>query len=66
MEVAVQHGAYAERTEDYCQWDGDAPDNANQFVKFNTHKNQAFAIITLFVQPLLLYLLKNPNDPVAV
>ena len=26
MEVAVQHGAYAERTEDYCQWDGDAPD----------------------------------------
>ena len=44
----------------------EAPEDADQLVKFNTCKDRALAIIVLSVEPLLLYLLGDPNYPVAV
>ena len=44
----------------------EALEDADQLVKFNTRKDRVLAIIVLSVEPLLLYLLRDPNDPVAV
>ena len=43
-----------------------APTEANQLAKFNTRKDRALAIIVLSVEPKLLYLLGDPNDPAEV
>ena len=44
----------------------EAPEAAGQLVKFNARKDRALAIIVLSVEPSLLYLLGDPNDPVTV
>ena len=42
----------------------DAP--ADRHVKFASRRNRALATIVLAVEPSLLYLLSNPEDPIVV
>ena len=43
-----------------------APEEAASRAKFRTRSDKALATIVLSVDPLLLYLLGDPEDPVAV
>ena len=43
-----------------------APEEEDRRAKFMTKRDRALAIIVLSVEPSLLYLLGNPEDPVAV
>ena len=43
-----------------------APEEEDRRAKFMTRRDRALAIIVLSVEPSLLYLLGNPEDPVAV
>ena len=40
--------------------------NANWRVKFSTRRDRALATIVLSVEPSLLYLIRDPQDPIAV
>ena len=45
-----------------------APDgtNAERLAKYNSRKDRALATFVLAIDPLLLYLLGDPEDPAAV
>ncbi len=44
----------------------EAPTEADKLAKFNARRDRALALIVLSVDPMILYLLGDPTDPVAV
>ena len=46
--------------------DETAPTDTDKLVKFNTRKDKALAQIVLGIEPMYLYLLGDPTDPVSV
>ena len=61
----MQNDAYQRGSMENSNWRGTEPNDKGQRAKFATRRDRALATVILSVDPSILYIIGNPEDPEA-